>query len=155
MGRPLAYFLTWTCHGTWLHGDERGSVDMGHNQYGTPILGPDSAREDRAGFMAAVEPRVLSDEERSIVERAIRDHALHTGWELLAVNVRTNHVHVVVRTGTEPERVMGQFKSWATRRLREAGLRDSHRVWTREGSTRYLFDHASVHRAVDYVVNHQ
>ena len=24
MAAPLAYFLTWTCYGTWLHGDEPG-----------------------------------------------------------------------------------------------------------------------------------
>ena len=27
MSDPLAYFITFTCYGNWLHGDERGSVD--------------------------------------------------------------------------------------------------------------------------------
>ena len=26
---PLAYLITWTTYGTWLHGDDRGSFD--HN----------------------------------------------------------------------------------------------------------------------------
>jgi hypothetical protein len=34
---PLAYFFTFRAYGTWLHGDERGSVDRFHNQYGTPF----------------------------------------------------------------------------------------------------------------------
>jgi hypothetical protein len=33
---PLAYFITFRTHGTWLHGDQRGSVDRhGRNVYGT------------------------------------------------------------------------------------------------------------------------
>jgi len=33
---PLAYLITIRTHGTWLHGDERGSVDRhGQNIYGT------------------------------------------------------------------------------------------------------------------------
>ncbi|MGQ0761444.1 MAG: hypothetical protein ACT4OT_05435 [Acidobacteriota bacterium] len=33
---PLAYLITFRCYGTWLHGDERGSVDRKQNVYGTP-----------------------------------------------------------------------------------------------------------------------
>jgi hypothetical protein len=47
MDTPLAYFITFTCHGTWLHGDERGSVDRGHNAPGTPFLPPDEPRYAR------------------------------------------------------------------------------------------------------------
>ena len=28
--QPLAFFITFTCKGTWLHGDRRGSVDREH-----------------------------------------------------------------------------------------------------------------------------
>ena len=37
---PLAYLITFRSYGTWLHGDERGSVDRFHNVYGTPRLPP-------------------------------------------------------------------------------------------------------------------
>jgi hypothetical protein len=30
---PLAYLFTFRCHGTWLHGDERGAVDRFHNHF--------------------------------------------------------------------------------------------------------------------------
>jgi hypothetical protein len=74
----------------------------------------------------------------------------------LALNVRSSHVHVVVSgVCISPEAAMGQFKSWATRRLREAGLRGEERVWTREGSTRHLFTQESVARAVKYVMEGQ
>src|SRR4029077_14507206 len=37
---PLAYLITFRAHGTWLHGDRRGSVDRFHNRYGTPRIPP-------------------------------------------------------------------------------------------------------------------
>jgi len=46
---PLAYLITFTTYGTWLHGDPRGSVDREHNVWGTPFLDPDRARPGRAG----------------------------------------------------------------------------------------------------------
>ena len=39
---PLAYFISFACYGCRLHGDDRGSVDLRHNLYGTPVLPPDS-----------------------------------------------------------------------------------------------------------------
>lgn len=44
MEKPLAYFITLSCYGTWLHGDERGSVDKKHNVPGKPVLPPDPER---------------------------------------------------------------------------------------------------------------
>jgi hypothetical protein len=45
----LAYFITFTTYGTWLHGmdKELGSVDVRHNAYATPFLGPDARRMSR------------------------------------------------------------------------------------------------------------
>lgn len=51
---------------------------------------------------------------------------------------------------------MSDLKAWSTRRLRESGMVEAdRRVWTKHGSTRYLFDQSSVERAVDYVVRMQ
>src|SRR2546421_11369035 len=47
MSRPLAYHITWGTYGTRLHGDGRGTVDREHNEYGTPVLGPDPERQRR------------------------------------------------------------------------------------------------------------
>ena len=38
------------------------------------------------------------------------------GWSLLAAHVRSNHVHTVVEAEVPPERVMGDFKTYASRR---------------------------------------
>jgi len=47
---------------------------------------------------------------------------------------------------------MTDLKAWATRWLREHGLVEQDRkVWTKHGSTRYLFDLASIEKTADYV----
>ncbi|MCH7544687.1 MAG: transposase [Proteobacteria bacterium] len=71
----------------------------------------------------------------------IEEHCRRRAWELLAVNARSNHVHVVVRfADVAPEKMMGEWKAWCTRRLRESGVMPSAgSVWTRHGSTRYLW----------------
>jgi hypothetical protein len=51
---------------------------------------------------------------------------------------------------------MNQLKSWATRRLREEGLAESdERIWTRHGSTRYLWTEQDVLAAGAYVLEGQ
>lgn len=94
---------------------------------------------------------------RRAVHDTIVDHARIRGWSINAVNVRTNHVHVVVDViKYDPGRAAGEFKAWSTRRLREAGLiGPTHRVWTRRSSTRYLWTPFSIERAVEYVRDEQ
>ena len=157
MSVPLAYLLTWTCYGTWRHGEERGWVDDGHNTPGSPYV-PENvhrARWEKVELRhAAVE---LKSRERQIVTETIAAHCLHRGWELLALNVRSNHVHAVVVCGElSPEEAMVQLKAWSTRRLREAGcVAADAQVWTKHGSTRYLWNDKSVAGAVAYVLDGQ
>lgn len=162
---PLAYFITWRTYGTLLHGDARGSVDRDHNVHGTPMLPPDPEREARAADRMMHAAVVLCAEARDVVARAVRDHAAFRGWRILALNVRSNHAHVVIdcspalaarREMPSPERVMREFKSWGTRRLRESGLAPADvRIWADHGSTRWVNHPAGLAEAVDYVTNQQ
>ena len=45
MSEPLASLLIWTTYGTWLPGDERGSVDGFHNTYGEKFAPVDGRRQ--------------------------------------------------------------------------------------------------------------
>ncbi|HWB20880.1 MAG TPA: transposase [Phycisphaerales bacterium] len=153
-----AYFLTWTTYGTWLHGDVRGSVNQTQNAPGSLFLPPDHNQVAYFSQKQAAAQFLLSDEMRPIVDQSIRDHSLRRIWQLLALNVRTNHVHLIVNCADSytPEIVMQQLKSWATRRLIAADLvRRGARIWTDHGSTRYLNDHPSLERAVNYVLHGQ
>jgi REP element-mobilizing transposase RayT len=78
------------------------------------------------------------------------------GWTLHAINVRTNHVHVVVAGRDAPERMMTAVKARATRSLREARLvADAVKPWARHGSTRWLWTPDAVEAACRYVVEGQ
>jgi len=146
MDVPLAYFLTWTCYATWLHGDERGSRDRGGER-----VSPNRLLRNSDAAQAVAPPMELGPEERAIILRTIEDHCSIRGWLLLAANVRTNHVHVVVQCrGVSPEAAMTQFKAWSTRRLREAGF-FNRKNWTRHGSTIYLWTADAVDERVQYV----
>lgn len=73
------------------------------------------------------------DRDRRRIDReTIAAHAAFGGWTILALNVRTSHVHVVVkRPGVVPERV------------------------TEHGSTRWIFDPNDVTDAVRHVLDEQ
>ncbi len=93
---------------------------------------------------------------RTIVMEAICERCVARAWGLLAVHVRTNHVHVVVEAESAPERVLNDLKSFASRCLNERGLDEAGtKRWARHGSTRRLFNRQSVDAAVEYVVRGQ
>ena len=155
MPPPLAHFLTWTCYGTWLHGDQRGSVDEQHASPGTPFLSPDPERVQEAKWQMSGRTVAFDDAARRIVHRVIEEHARFRGWHIHAMNVRTNHVHVVVSCANDisPERAMSEFKAWATRRLREAGMfSPGRRIWTHHGSTRWINHVTGIEAAIAYVL---
>ncbi|HLW67908.1 MAG TPA: transposase [Gemmataceae bacterium] len=156
MGEPLAYFLTFTTYGTWLHGRPEGSVDRQHNLPGEPLL-PANAKMERARRMAMrQEPYFLDEARRAVVLRTICEVAAHRRWRLWAAHVRTNHVHVVVTAREEPEKVMADFKAWASRRLREDFVEAADRDrWTQHGSTIYLNSWAALESKVTYVIDEQ
>ena len=156
---PIAYHLIWTTYGTWLPGDARGWIESGM----PGVQGPDPAREDRAREMMA-EPAVrLTPEQREIVTQAVRDHCRIKGWQLHAVNVRSNHVHVVLTCPCPGEQARDQFKQWAGRRLSDhAGLttpvaqKAGRRRWfTEGGDVRPIDDERYFANAVEYVTELQ
>ncbi|MDX2029274.1 MAG: transposase [Blastocatellia bacterium] len=153
---PAAYLITFRCYGTWLHGDARGSVDCDHNIYRTSFLPPDDSRQEAERRRLKQPPVKLDEASRIAVDRAIRNVCAHRGWLLHATNVRTNHVHVVVAAPVKPDKVLSDFKAYATREMRNTGAWGSDfSPWSAGGSTKYLWRSRSVDRAIDYVLNNQ
>lgn len=151
-----AYFITFTTYGTWLHGSAKGkgSVDIGHNVFGTPFVAPDAEREQTAREAMTQPPYVMYAAEREI--KAIVGLAKERGWKLWAVHVRSNHVHVVVSAERDPGRIMSDMKGRASRELTAAGFDDSQRKrWTRHGSTKHLFRKEDVEAKIHYTLNEQ
>ena len=118
---PIGYLITFRCYGTWLHGDERGSVDRHHRRYGTPGLPPSTLRQDRDRGLLKRPPVKLNSLQRPIAEGAIRETCEVRRWRLWTVNVRTNHVHAVVSADKKPAAVRSALKANATRRCAKLG----------------------------------
>ena len=152
----LAYLITFTTYGARLHGSAKGSVDDEHNVYGTPFIETDSERERRSKKTMTDLAYTMTPAEREIVRYAIVDLATERHWLLLAVHVRSNHVHIVVSAEREPERIMSDLKARASRDLSVAGFDNSaRRRWTRHGSTRHLFDEEHIEAAIRYALDEQ
>jgi REP element-mobilizing transposase RayT len=93
---------------------------------------------------------------RQACEAAIRERCRFMEWGLIALNVRTNHVHIVVSSNEPPEKVMTSFKARSTSAMRAKGLvGPNDKVWTRHGSTRRLATGFAVERATVYVTEAQ
>jgi len=153
---PLAYLITFPTYGTWLHGDDRGSVDREHSIPGTPMLAPNERRVRYERRRLRHRPIILNDQARRIIRRTVHEVAERRGWTVHASNVRSNHVHIVVTADRPVERAMNDIKTWCSRRLIEAGIYPpGTRVWVRHGSTRYLWKTSELNDACRYVVEGQ
>ena len=155
------WLLTWTTYGTWLPGDRRGSVANvpdkdgnrhRHNRVGTPY--------------AQSQPRLIKHVEQTLTQEAVWLTVVHAQavvdqvqetsrirqWKLCAAAVMSNHVHVVlgVPGDPDPEKLLGDLKAYATRRLNQFRRR---RWWTDSGSRRKLPNRSAVNAAVRYVAS--
>ena len=152
MAEILAYFLTWTTYGTWLPGDQRGWVNR-HRDHGEVVEPPSAPLEAHARNILQGPPVMLDERMRRAVSVAIQDRCDALGWAVRAIEVRSNHVHVVVRAAdVSPGKVMGLLRGSATRALNSvnaAAQRD--RWWTRRGSKRVLNSEVSLEAAIRYV----
>lgn len=138
---PLAYLITIRTFGTWLHGDERNSVDRhGKNIYGTPDIAPNKKLEDLMKTELKQLPIIFNESQRIVVESAIKELCEERNYFLQALNVRTNHAHAVVSAQAKPERIADALKAFATKKLREVNLVSNElKIWSRGRSRRYLW----------------
>ena len=152
----MRYFITFACYGAHLQGDESGSVDRHHNLPGSRLLEADPRRASAEQGRMNQSPYLLDRAAREVVLQALCEVCLYRGWSLLAAHVRTNHVHVIVEAEVGPEKVMNDFKSYASRGLNHMG-RDGHdrKRWARHGSTRWLWKDQDVREAIRYVIEEQ
>src|SRR5437899_1237064 len=138
------WLLTWTTYGSWLPGDRRGFVSevrdesggkLLHNTPGTPCDVDLPSLQAYAASIMTEEAVLLEMAHAEAVAEQLRETAAHRGWRLLALAVMANHIHVVVGApgDPDPEKLLGDFKAWATRRLNTGWDRREH-WWTQSGS---------------------
>ncbi|MBI4483913.1 MAG: transposase [Acidobacteria bacterium] len=153
---PLGYLITFSCYGTHLHGDQRGSTTIYLNEPGTPTIpsNPELVEENRKRMRQG--PYRLDQSRRRIALEAVLEVCTYKQWSLYAAHVRAEHIHVVVHAPTLPEPVMNALKARISFRLNETGIdHPGKRRWTRHGSTRYLWTMEDIRNAIRYVVEKQ
>ncbi len=99
-------------------------------------------------------PYWLDANGRSSVLEAIKQVCAYREWMLDACHVRTTHVHVVVVSEADGDKVMNDFKAYATRALNNLGERRA-KSWARHGSVKRLVSREKVVAAIRYVINGQ
>ncbi|MBQ9812366.1 MAG: transposase [Thermoguttaceae bacterium] len=125
------WFVTFSTFGSWLPGDERGS----HRWNGDAIK-PNRALQSFVQIGMRREPvRLINASERQCAFQAIVESCKKRGWSLGALNVRTEHVHMLVYTELEEESetIAQAVKSKATQRLRRyfERFKADEPVWSR------------------------
>jgi REP element-mobilizing transposase RayT len=151
---PLAYLITFRAYGTWLHGDERHSVDRHNNTYGSSKIEPNSRWESYNREQLKQPPVELNAARRRSIMHAVRETCEIRRWMLYALNVRTNHAHSVIHApNSSPGIVLSALKANATRQMRQDGCWTSEgSPWVEKGSKRRLWNEPSLERAVHYVL---
>ena len=154
---PIAYLITFTTYGTWLHGDKRGSVNKEHNRYSSAFVNPNSGLHRKEQIALKNPPFVLKQSQREMVLKAILTVCEYLGWFAHAVHVRSSHIHIVVSGEEKPEKMMVNFKAYATRAIRKCNNEQTtiRKYWTRHGSTKYIWTKESLVSTIKYVRDEQ
>ncbi len=153
---PLAYFITIRAYGTWLHGDERLSVTRKNNQYGAPKIKRNVRFEKQMMNELKYLPVHFDTVKRDIIKTAFENTCQHLRWRIYALHVRTNHVHVVLQADQHANDVMRILKTNATILLRKkSDIEKDRKVWSRHGSTKYLWTDQSIYFACEYTISEQ
>lgn len=157
------WLLTWRTYGTWLPGDARGSVTrvrdgsgprVEHDGWGALIDGPMPGLETAAREAMTGETVLLTANQADALAEQLVETARHRGWIILAGAVMSNHVHLVVGVpgDPDPEKLLGDFKAWGSRKLNRGwGKRPNGTWWVEHGSRRKLPNETAVQGAVSYV----
>ncbi|WP_390621322.1 transposase [Maioricimonas rarisocia] len=93
----------------------------------------------------------MSSKDRLVVHATIERHCTIRRWTLHKLNVRSNHVHIVVTApDCAPAIVRDQLKAWCTRKLKAIHPRRSH-FWTEGASCRWINHEDDLESAIRYV----
>jgi REP element-mobilizing transposase RayT len=147
MGKTLGYMVTWTTYGTWLQGDKRGFVRDGKILKASTELEQDNKKRQSNDKIS------LTKEQREVVRNSILREAEKIRENVLAISVRSNHIHAVIEAGGKPiNTVINRFKTAAHYAMRDRGFKG--KVWTSGYDRRFCFSEKELNTRVNYVNKH-
>jgi REP element-mobilizing transposase RayT len=158
------WLLTWRTYGTWLPGDERGFVDpvldeqghrVIHNIPGTPLDAANPHLHDYSRAIMKGPAVYLNRDQAAVLLEQFQETARYRNWQLLAVAILPNHVHLIVGVNEDPDpsTLLRDFKSYGSRRLNQRWPVPTSKTWWAEsGSRRILKTEEHRIQAVQYVL---
>jgi len=148
MSKLVGYMVTWTTYGSWLQGDKRGFVKDGKIFQGNETIFKLCEKLQKGQTVK------LKKQEKEIVRTAILNEAERIGQKLQALVTCTNHIHLVALPCDKSiERIIGMYKSVATRALRCSGR--TGRIWTKGFDKRFCFTQDDLAKKIAYIQNHK
>lgn len=153
MGKTLAIHWAATTHGTWLHGDSRGSWLRGR------LIGPDPFLHAQERAMLSTQAMVLGRQEQALVADAF-GHALREwGYRVLAATIQPAHFHLIFAPLADPVRTViarMKYRSSAAvlKHRRETGQPAPRSLWTGGMFPVFIFSPSHLANAIAYVRRH-
>jgi REP element-mobilizing transposase RayT len=158
MGRTLAIHWAPTTHGTWLHGDSRGSWRDGE------LIGPDPYLLAEARARMTKGAVILTPAERELVAEMFGFTVRQQNHRVLAATVQATHCHLILAPLKENiDNVVARLKyrsaSAVLQRRREnptgtVGPCVPRSLWTGGKFITFIYSHAHLRNAVGYVRRH-
>lgn len=152
MGRTLAIHWIATTHGTWVHGDVRGSWANGR------LTGPDPFLEDAIRARMTHDAVVLSSAEVAVVAGDMGHTIAEQRHRVYAATFHPTHLHIVFAPLPEDvHTTIARLKKrsadliLAVRRRRGD---DRPHLWTQGQFPVFIFDEDHLHNAIAYVRRH-
>jgi REP element-mobilizing transposase RayT len=145
--RLIGYMITWTTYGSWLQGDNQRYVKNGKTLPRNDKLKLANQKQQKSQTVK------LNAKQRQIAEQAILQEAQRVNQKVLALTIRSNHVHIVAKVSAESiEQVVHRYKYSATMALRNCGVRN--KIWSRGFDKKFCFSDREIECKIRYIENH-
>lgn len=152
MGNTRGIHWIATTHGSWLHGDVRGSWKNGR------LVGPDPFLEQAIQARMAHDAVVLNDTEIMCVAATVGQIVIEQRHRAYAATFHATHLHVVF--APLPEDVKTTIARLKKRTadlvlsVRRARGEDRKHLWTQGQFPVFIYDDDHLHNTIEYVRRH-
>ena len=164
-------FITWTCYGSWLPGDERGFVSnkllpRDKQEPGRSFIrkintvGDEPHRDDpytlqHAKTLQKHEPARLTTPLAVCAAESLIDAVSDRDWIILRGALMATHVHIVVARCPDDGPAVRRILKGNSQASLNRESEPKRKWWTKGGSNRYLHGQKSIENTIAYVQNQE
>ena len=156
-------------YGTWLRGDPRGWRSHHHREHvegdykNLPPAGKYAAVYQRSKELMKWSPVILTPAQRRVACRAIAEALQFHKVEIIDLSVGAKHWHLLARfwpldgyptAARHPRRLIGLAKTWANKKLKEAGVGVENSAWGEKCKCKPIADAGHFANVTKYIPLH-